>query len=542
MVTRPATVGWRPGEHRPAFSPADLVVSAQRIREPVHIISRTSDGALGIGRGGALTTDGHVNGSEFPVVGTLPVLPPESLGDPTFCHAHGTRFAYIAGEMAGGIASARLVEAMARAGMLGFFGAAGLDLDTIDRTVAGFARRLGGVTNWGVNLIHNPANPRHEEHVVDLLLRHGVSRISASAYLTLTPAVVRCAASGLRTDPSGRIVRSVHLFAKVSRPEVAEQFLRPAPAAMVNALVAQGRLTETEAVLAVRVPVAEDVTVEADSGGHTDNRPLTTALPAIRARRDALVEQFGYLDPVRVGAAGGLGNPVGIAAAYALGAAYVLTGSVNQMAVEADQSEDAKALLAQAEETDVVMAPSADAFELGIKVQVLRRGTMFAARANRLYEAYRSYPSLESIPEEVRNRLEREIFRMSLEQAWELTRQFWQDRDPAQIQRAHAEPKHRMALVFRWYLGMSSRWAITGETERRADYQLWCGPAAGAFNRWTSGSFLADPANRTVTQIARNLLEGAAVATRVHQLRAFGVPVPTSAYGFAPRPLCWEAP
>ncbi|MCW8220898.1 2-nitropropane dioxygenase, partial [Streptomyces griseolus] len=117
------------------------------------------------------------------------------------------------------------------------------------------------------------------------------------------------------------------------------------------------------------------------------------------------------------------------------------------------------------------------------------------------------------------------------------TRAFWERRDPSEIARAEADPKHRMALVFRWYLGSSSRWAITGETARRADYQIWCGPAMGAFNRWVAGSFLADPANRSVTQIALNLLEGAAVLTRAHQLRTYGVPLPSDAFAFAPREL-----
>jgi hypothetical protein len=31
-----------------------------------------------------------------------------------------------------------------------------------------------------------------------------------------------------------------------------------------------------------RVPLACDITVEADSGGHTDNRPLSVLLPASR--------------------------------------------------------------------------------------------------------------------------------------------------------------------------------------------------------------------------------------------------------------------
>ena len=94
-----------------------------------------------------------------------------------------------------------------------------------------------------------------------------------------------------------------------------------------------------------------------------------------------------------------------------------------------------------------------------------------------------------------------------------------------------------MALCFRWYLGLSSRWAIAGDAQRKLDYQIWCGPAMGAFNDWVKGSFLEPPASRTVVQIARNLMEGAAVITRAHQLRTYGVPVPTTAFRFAPRPL-----
>jgi hypothetical protein len=94
-----------------------------------------------------------------------------------------------------------------------------------------------------------------------------------------------------------------------------------------------------------------------------------------------------------------------------------------------------------------------------------------------------------------------------------------------------------MALVFRWYLGMSSRWAIVGEVRRRADYQVWCGPAMGAFNAWVRGSFLEDPAERTAGQIALNLLEGAAVASRAQALRSAGVAVPAEAFLYRPRRL-----
>jgi len=183
------------------------------------------------------------------------------------------------------------------------------------------------------------------------------------------------------------------------------------------------------------------------------------------------------------------------------------------------------------------MAPSADMFELGVKVQVLKRGTLFAARAARLYETYLRYDGIETLPAELRGRLETEIFRQSLDMAWEETKTFWAVRQPGELDRAMVEPKRRMALIFRWYLGMASRWALSGEPTREADYQIWCGPATGAFNRWVEGSFLADRAQRSVVQIARNLLEGASVITRAQQLRTYGVAVPWEAFRFVPRPL-----
>jgi PfaD family protein len=283
--------------------------------------------------------------------------------------------------------------------------------------------------------------------------------------------------------------------------------------------------------------VAEDITVEADSGGHTDNRPLLALLPLILALREELGTRHGHAHRIRIGAAGGLGTPAAVAAAFSAGADYVMTGSINQATVESGTSAACKELLAQAQLADVIMAPAADMFELGVKVQVLRRGTLFGVRANRLYEVYTSHLSVAAIPAELRAQLEREIFRMSLDAVWEETRAYWARRDAAELERAEREPRHKLALLCRWYLGSASRWARSGTPERRSDYQIWCGPAMGAFNRWVTGSFLEPLAQRTVVQIALNLLEGATVVTRAHQLRSCGVPLPPSAFEFRPRPL-----
>ncbi|WP_172387097.1 PfaD family polyunsaturated fatty acid/polyketide biosynthesis protein [Streptomyces sp. MNP-20] len=523
-----------PSEPYASYAPDAALDAALHPRETAYVLLRESDGARGVTLG-AVTGVGPGSGQQM--LGVLPPVYPEWLGDRGFGAVHGTRFAYVSGEMANGIATTSMVTAMARAGMLGIFGAGGLGPARVEQAVAELREALGTGSGWGVNLIHSPNEPELEDHVAGLLIRHGVPRISASAYMGLTPAVVWCSAAGLRTDAAGHIVRRTQLFAKVSHPDVAERFMSPAPDELLRALVADGRLTAQEASLAARVPVAEDITVEADSGGHTDNRPLTALFPVMLQLRDTLIARHRYSRPIRVGAAGGLGTPQAVAAAFALGAAYVVTGSVNQLAVEAGLSEDAKELLAQATIADVVMAPAADMFELGVKLQVLRRGTMFASRATRLYEIYREHPSLEAVPAALRAKLEREVLHATLDEVWAQTRGFWERRDPAQLVRAGQEPKHRMALVFRWYLGRSSAWAIQGEADRRTDFQIWCGPALGAFNQWRSGSFLADRSHCTVTQIALNLLEGAACVTRAQQLRSHGLPVPEAAFAPRPRPL-----
>ncbi len=533
-----STIGiWSAGVDRPAFDQRSLMDAVGRFRDPAHILRESAQGRVGVGLGGELLS-AQVNGhAAYPVIATLPPLFPEWLGDRSFSETHGTRFPYVTGAMANGIATTDLVIAVARAGMLGFFGAAGLAYPRVEEALDRLDAALRGGAPWGMNLIHSPNEPALEEAVADLYLRRGVTHVSAAAYLALTPAIVRYAVAGLYTDPSGAVGRRTHVFAKISRPETARHFLSPAPAAMLDALVAASKITQEQAALARRVPIAEDITVEADSGGHTDRQALTAVFPVIAQLRDELALEHGYARPIRVGAAGGLGTPRSVAAAFSLGAAYVVTGSVNQSAIESGLSVEGKRMLATAEMSDVIMAPAADMFEQGVEVQVLKRGTMFGTRAHRLLTTYRAYDGLDAVPADERASLERQVLGVSFEEVRANTKAFWSERDPAQNAQAAADPKHEMALCFRWYLGLSSRWAIKGEPSRRLDYQIWCGPAMGAFNAWVRGSFLEAPERREVVQIALNLLEGAAAVTRAQQLRTYGAPIPAAAFRFSPRPL-----
>jgi PfaD family protein len=341
--------------------------------------------------------------------------------------------------------------------------------------------------------------------------------------------------TGLTRGADGYVLARNRVIAKISRAETARQFMNPVPEAMVKALLSEGKITADEAALAKDISVADDIIVEADSGGHTDNRPLISLLPVIINTRDQLQTRGSQGYAVRVGAAGGISTPASVAGAFGMGAAFVVTGSVNQAAVESGTSAKARQMLCQADIADVIMAPAADMFEMGVKLQVLKRGTMFAMRAQKLYELYRAHASIEEIPADETKRLETQVFKRSMAEVWADTQKYWQKMDAKQLERAASNPKHKMALMFRSYLGLASRWAIQGDDTRNMDYQVWCGPAMGAFNDWVKGTALDPPAARQVVDIARNLLEGAAALTRAQSARAQGIPVPEMAFQFSPR-------
>ena len=505
----------------------DLVAALQDPSQELHLVQG--------GEGLRAYTSGRF--SEGP--GALPHLArlrAGPLGPAWFRDLHGVKANYVAGAMAGGIASVEMVVAMGRAGYLAFYGSGGLPMEQVVADVTRIKAELGDAP-CGFNLLHNPVEPAMEQATVQLYLEQGCRWVSASAFMTLTPAVVRYRYSGIHQDGAGRVVCPNRVFAKISRSEVAEHFLRPAPPKLLGELVAGGQLTEAEAELAVAWPMADAVTCEADSGGHTDRRALPVLLPIIHRQRERIARELAYAERgirVALGAAGGIGTPESILAGYALGADYVLTGSVNQATVEAGTSLEAKNMLLEAGMADVASGPAPDMFELGAHVQVLSRGTMYANRGSQLYELYKGYSDWSQVPEKTRAKVEKQMLQRPFDQVWADCEAYWGPRDPKQVERAQRDGRHKMALVFRWYLGMSSRWARMGEGKRKRDYQIWCGPAMGAFNDWVAGTPLEPLQARTVVAVAEALLTAAGGLKRLHDLESQGVPVPVEAWDLQP--------
>ncbi|GAX34613.1 PfaD family polyunsaturated fatty acid/polyketide biosynthesis protein [Nodularia sp. NIES-3585] len=457
---------------------------------------------------------------------SVPAMQIQQLGDPNFLDFHHVKYAYTTGAMAHGIASEELVIALGQEKILSSFGAGGLSLDRVETAINRIQQALPQGP-YAFNLLHSPSEPAVERGVIDLYLKYQVRTIEASAFLDLNENIVYYRAAGLSLNVANEIEIKNKVIAKISRREVATKFLEPAPFKILKKLVQQGLISELQATLAAKIPMADDITVEADSGGHTDNRPLVCLLPSILELRDQIQGQYGYERPVRIGVAGGIATPQSALAAFMMGAAYVVTGSINQSCIEAGTSQYTKQLLAQAEMADVMMAPAADMFEMGVKLQVLKRGTLFPLRAQKLYDLYKNYDSIEDIPIAEREKLEKQVFKANLDAIWQETVNYLSQRNPDKLQKAINNPKLKMAVIFRWYLGLSSRWSNSGEKGREIDYQIWCGPAMGSFNNWIKGSYLADLNNRRVVDVANQIMTGAVFLYRMQVLKIEGLEMPT---------------
>jgi len=140
------------------------------------------------------------------------------------------------------------------------------------------------------------------------------------------------------------------------------------------------------------------------------------------------------------------------------------------------------------------MAAAADMFEQGVKLQVLKKGTLFAQRANYLYELYKKYDSLDDIPDNIISNIENKYFLKTIKSVWEETCSYYINKikDPSRIEKANNNPKLKLCMICKWYLSQSSVWANNGVDNRKPSYQIWCGPAIGSYNDWVKGSDL-DP-------------------------------------------------
>lgn len=427
-----------------------------------------------------------------------------TLGSESFRRAYGTGFAYAAGGMGHGVSGPALVSRLADAALIGFLGTEG-------RTIAEVAADLNELAStrgsYGISLPAVAAPTEHLRAVVELALRRGVRHAEASGAGGVTDELAIWRFTGARRGAGADHVPGRELLVKVAHAASAEAFLRPVPAPQAERLRAIGALTEEETWVAKRLPVAGDICAESSPAWLVPAHTVTALLPVALYLREEAVARYGYAEPPRVGAGGGLGDAGAIAAAFLAGADFVVTGSVNQCSPQARTSEAVKDLLAALGVDDTALAPAGELFELGGRTQVARGGTLFAARADALHQAYRAHRSLVELDGRTRRTFEAQCFGEPLDAVWERVRD---GLDAGGRIRADHSDKHRMALVLRAYWSRATRLALTGAPGERLNYQVPCSAAMGAFNLTARGTDLESWRGRHVDVLARTLLDGAA--------------------------------
>lgn len=411
-----------------------------------------------------------------------------------------------------GITSVDMVVALGKAGLMGYFGTGGLNLEVVEASIVEIKRQLGDSQVFGMNLLNNPDNEKMEIATVQLYLKHGVRFVEASAYIQMSAALVCYRLHDIH-QVGDNIITPNRVLAKVSRPEVAEAFMKPAPENILQDLLAAGFITEEQARLGRKIPVAQDIVVEADSGGHTDMGNAYVLMPAIKSLCNRMMEEYQYSAALRIGAAGGIGTPESAVAAFMLGAEFIMTGSINQCTVESGASAPVKEILQTINVQDTDYAPAGDMFEIGAKVQVVRRGVFFPARANKLYDLYMKHSSIDELDERTQKQIQQKYFKRSFDEVWQETKAYYQKVHPHLLPEIEQNPKKKMAQIFRWYFIHTSRLALNGSTEQKVDYQIHCGPALGAFNQWIKGSEYEPWQSRHVATIGELIMTKAAEQT-----------------------------
>lgn len=427
-----------------------------------------------------------------------------SLGSITYKESLSLKYAYSAGSMYKGVSSSKMVIALAKVGVMSYFGTGGLSLKRIEEEISNIQDQLDGKFSFGMNLIYDMYEPGKEINLVDLYLKKGIKNIEASAYMQISLPLVKFRIKGLKKGENGEIISTHRIQAKISRPEIAQLFLSPPPQKMIEQLLQNNEISEEQAEMAPNMPLATDLCVESDSGGHTDRGIMTVLLPTICRLRDDMMHKYKFKEYINVGAAGGIGTPESAAAVFVMGADFIQTGSINQCTVEAGISDSVKNILEGINVQDTDYAPAGDMFELGAKVQVLKKGVLFSARANKLYELYRQYQSINEIDKKQLNQLEQTYFKRSIDEVYQFCKDYYPEKE---ILKAEKNPKIKMALIFRWYFNYCNNAALQGDEEDKVNYQVHCGSALGAFNQWIKGTNLEKWQNRYVGKIAIKLME-----------------------------------
>lgn len=430
------------------------------------------------------------------------------LGSNSFRQDYRLDYAYLVGSMHLGITSKELVVKLAKSKMLGFLSTKGVLLEKVESDIKWIKSQLHKGVCFGVNLFYD-CKPKETEELISLYLKLQVNVIEVSGFQNITSELALYRLKGLTISEAGDIHCANKIIAKVTRPEVAALFMKPAPEYIVNQLLEQKKITAQQAELSQKIPMSHDICAQADSGWNTDRQLPSILLPSIQSLRDEIQKNKHYGNTIRIGLAGGIGTPQAVANAFLMGADFILTGSINQCTVEAATSELVKNLLQSINVQDTDYIPSSDFLEFGQQSQVLRKGVMFPSRVNKLYDLYEKYDDINHIPNNTITKLKQNYFGKNLDTKWTEIFEKSNSQDRHIIVEDGNESEISMEHILKYYIELTCSLALEGEKEYQENFQIHTGPSLGAFNQWVKNTSIENWQQRHVDEIGIKMMNDA---------------------------------
>ena len=427
-----------------------------------------------------------------------------SLGNQDFERTLNLKFPYVCGSMYYGIASPEMIIRLAKAGMLGFIGTSICNIESIKRDINIIKNKLDGEV-FGLGVTYNQ-NVNEENSIYNLILSEDIKIIEISDYMSITKNLIKYRVKGMQKSNYSNVMQPHHVMAKVSRIEMAELFLKPAPSDIIEALLEAGEITQNEAECAACVPVADFVSITSENDIHISSVPNFMLLSEIKKLSREIQKEYLFSKCSYIGIAGGIGNPDVIALSFLLGADYVVSGSINQCCKQANISDITKNILATVDIHDCEYVPDLKNMELGIKMNVVRKGLLFPARANKLFDLYKRYNAIDEIEADVIHSIETRIFKKNINTFSKESEKFFSE---SELKTFNTNPKSKLLHIIKCYYQVALHDAIEGNENNKINFLIKCNPTMGFFNRWAKGKSIENWIDRDVDKIGIMMLEEA---------------------------------
>lgn len=421
------------------------------------------------------------------------------LGSSDFKTEYDTEFAYVVGGLYHGVSSAAMIRTLNNAGIVGFLGLQGMDLNA-GKELLDTALQSVPKERIGTHIVYNGLKPEESASALQMIIEYDIRRIEISGFFKPSQELILYRLRGLSYGKNDIPQSAYKMIVYVNNPKVMEEFLKPASEQLIGRLLTQRKITEEEAVIAAKLPICDDICIDNVSSG----AGRLSWISNLKHYARELSEKYGIKKMVRIGIGGGIGNPEMLALAFLAGADFVTTRSMNQCTAEAETSPQVKDLLQSAAENDFTYAPVEELFEFGEKVSVLKRGTLYPIRALKLYEIYTKYNSIEEISEKEKKLITEKYFHMSFEEMFERAAR---ELTPAEQRIASEQPKYKMSLIFKGFLKQCLLWAQTGKAGEEINFAVVSGSEMADANRWLKNSGLEEWSTRHVDELAKRMME-----------------------------------